>query len=286
MKISPMLNTVVNMDCIEVMNSLPEQSVQLVFADPPFNLNKNYNSYKDNLPLNDYLCWTRNWIESALRILKDDGSLLVYNIPRLLIHTTPILNDLAVFRHWIAWNSTGKPLGKTLQPAHYGILFYTKTKNSKFFDVRAPHKECRKCKAFLKDYGGKEHLRHPFGYQISDVWDDIHRVRHASKRVENHPCQLPVHLIERVILMTTDPGDLVVDPFCGGGSGAVAAKQMGRDFIGTEIDQYYQKISQEKLNCAEQTKFENVFASYHLRKIVSIRDCDIQESMHWINRAS
>ncbi len=281
-----MKNSVVHADCIETMNSLPEQSAQLVFADPPFNLNKNYNSYKDNLPLDEYLSWTREWIEASLRILKDDGSLLIYNIPRLLIHTTSILNELAVFRHWIAWNSTGKPLGKTLQPAHYGILFYTKTKNNKFFDVRAPHKECRKCKAFLKDYGGKEHLRHPFGYQISDVWDDIHRIRHASKRINDHPCQLPVHLIERAILMTTDPGDLVVDPFCGGGSGAVAAKQLGREFIGAEIDQYYQETSQDKLNIAEPTKFGDVFVSFHLRKIVSIRDCDIQEWMRLNDLAS
>ncbi len=177
-----MRNQVLNMDCIKAMDALPENSVQLVFADPPFNLNKNYNSYKDNLAIEDYLVWTRAWIESAIRILKDDGSLLVYNIPRLLICTAPILSELAIFKHWIAWNSTGKPLGKTLQPAHYGILYYTKTKESKFFDVRAPHKECRKCKAFLKDYGGKEHLRNPFGYQISDVWDDIHRVRQFAAR--------------------------------------------------------------------------------------------------------
>ena len=277
---------VINSDCIDVMDSLPERSAQLVFADPPFNLNKNYNSYKDNIPFDEYFEWTRKWIESSLRILRDDGSLLIYNIPRLLIHTTSILNELAHFRHWIAWNSTGKPLGKTLQPAHYGILFYTKTKQSKFFDVRAPHKTCRKCKSFLKDYGGKEHLRHPFGYQISDVWDDIHRIRHASKRIESHPCQLPVHLIERAILMSTDPGDLVFDPFCGGGSGAVAAKQLGRDFIGAEIDPHYRDVSQAKLNDAKPTTLDGVYASFHLQKVVSIRDCDIQGIMSWKSQAS
>jgi site-specific DNA-methyltransferase (adenine-specific) len=204
----------------------------------------------------------------------------------MLTYTTPILNEMAEFRHWIAWNAGGKPLGRTLQPAHYGILFYTKAKNSKFYDVRAPHKACRKCQTFLKDYGGKEHLRHPFGYQISDVWDDIHRVRHASKRIENHPCQLPVHLIERSILMTTDPGDLVIDPFCGGGAGVVAAKQMGRNYIGAEIDSYYQRISQEKMDEATATKVGDAYASIHLDKIVSIRDCDIREGLHCQPRAS
>ncbi len=280
------LNTVVNGDCIEMMQSLPNGSAQLVFADPPFNLDKKYRSYKDNLPFDKYMEWTEKWITAALDVLRDDGTLLLYNIPKLLTHTTPILNDKAEFRHWIAWNSGGKPLGKTLQPAHYGILFYTKTRDSKFYDVRAPHKACRKCHTFVKDYGGKEHLRHPFGYQISDVWDDIHRVRHSSKRIDQHPCQLPVHLIERLILMTTDPADLVIDPFCGGGSGAVAAKQMGRNYIGAEIDTYYQQASQEKMGAASPTMIGDAYVSLHLRKIVSIRDRDIREGIHCSPRAS
>ena len=280
------LNTVVNGDCIEMMQSLPKGAAQLVFADPPFNLDKKYRSYKDNLPFDKYMEWTEKWIVAALDALRDDGTLLLYNIPKLLTYTTPILNDKAKFRHWIAWNSGGKPLGKTLQPAHYGILFYTKTRDSKFYDVRAPHKACRKCHTFIKDYGGKEHLRHPFGYQISDVWDDIHRVRHSSKRIDQHPCQLPVHLIERLILMTTDPGDLVIDPFCGGGSGAVAAKQMGRNYIGAEIDAYYQQASQDKMDAASPTMVGDAYVSLHLRKIVSIRDRDIQEGIHCSPRVS
>ena len=284
--LNSVMNTVVNDDCIEVMNSLPEGSAHLVFADPPFNLHKKYETYKDNLPFEEYMEWTREWITAAIRILKDDGTILLYNIPKLLTYTAPILNDLAEFRHWVAWNSGGKPLGRTLQPAHYGILFYTKTRQSKFYDVRAPHKACRKCHTYMKDYGGKEHLRHPFGYQVSDVWDDIHRVRHASKRIARHPCQLPVHLIERAILMTTDPGDLVVDPFCGGGSGAVAARQMGRNYVGAEIDRYYQETSQQKMDEAQPSLVGNAFASMHLGKIVSIRNCDIQEDIHCKSRAN
>ena len=184
-----LLDKVHNTDCIELMRSMPAGSMSMIFADPPFNLNKKYSSYKDNLPFNEYMEWTEEWLTEACRILKPDGSIFVYNIPRLLTYTSAILNELAEFRHWIAWNSNGQPLGKTLQPAHYGILFYTKDRNSKFYDVRAPHKTCRICEAYLKDYGGKEHLRHEFGYQVSDVWDDIHRVRHRSKRIDSHPCQ-------------------------------------------------------------------------------------------------
>ena len=257
------------------MRAMPAESVDMVFADPPFNLKKKYSSYKDNMPFADYISWTEEWIEEACRILKPDGNIFVYNIPKLLVYTAEILNRFAHFRHWIAWNANGQPLGKTLMPAHYGILFYAKSKTGKFYDVRAPHKTCRACNNFLKDYGGKAHLRHQFGYLVSDVWDDIHRVRHNSKRIEAHPCQLPVHLLERLILMATDESDVIFDPFCGGGSAAVAAKQMGRKYIGAEMDAGYCKSANIKFKSAKESKINGAFASAHLNKIVSIRDADI-----------
>ena len=275
--VASLVDDIHNVDCIELMRSMPSNSVSVVFADPPFNLSKKYLSYKDNLPYQEYINWTQEWVAEACRILKPDGSIFVYNIPKLLVDTAAILNNYAHFRHWIAWNSNSQPLGKTLQPAHYGILFYTKSKSGKFYDVRAPHKTCRVCKKFLKDYGGKEHLRHPFGYQVSDVWDDIHRVRHNSKRIDAHPCQLPVHLLERIILMTTDENDIVFDPFCGGGSAAVAAKQMGRKYIGADIDKYYCSVARNKLNSSRPVMKYGCYVSIHLRKIVSIRDVDATE---------
>ena len=132
-----------NRDCLDLMAEMPTASVSMIFADPPFNLGKKYHSYKDNIPFKQYIRWTEKWLQECVRLLKDDGSLFLYNIPRLLVYSANLLNTVAEFRHWIAWNSNGQPLGKTLQPAHYGILFYTKNKNSKFYDVRAPHKTCR-----------------------------------------------------------------------------------------------------------------------------------------------
>lgn len=89
-------------DCLKLMQRLPDESVQMVFADPPFNLSKKYLSYKDNLPLQTYLAWTRAWLTEAVRVLRDDGSLFLYNIPKLLTYSSCILNELAEFRHWIA----------------------------------------------------------------------------------------------------------------------------------------------------------------------------------------
>lgn len=264
------------MDCISVMQSMRAGSVQMIFADPPFNLNKKYKTYKDKIAFDDYMEWTASWIKECVRILKKDGSFFLYNIPRLLIHTTPILSGELDFRHWIAWNSNGKPLGKTLQPAHYGILFYTKNGRSKFYDVRTPHARCRKCQEFLKDYGGKKHLRHEFGYQVSDVWNDIHRSRHKCNRIDGHPCQLPVHLIERMILMTTDENDIVFDPFAGGGSAAIASKQMGRRYIGCDIDREYAEAGTARYENAKDMKnLYDKYVSLHLGRIVSVRDIDL-----------
>ncbi len=263
-------------DCVKIMQSMRANSVQMIFADPPFNLNKKYNSYKDKMKFTEYMEWTEQWLEESARVLKEGGSLFLYNTPKILSHTTPILNDLLEFRHWIAWNSNGQPLGKTLQPAHYGILFYTKTRNSKYYDIRAPHPKCRACETYLKDYGGKEHLRHSFGYQISDVWNDIHRVRHNNRRIDNHPCQLPVHLIERMILMTTDENDIVLDLFCGGGSAAIAAKQMGRRYIGCDIDKEYVNATNSRYRKAQGVKdMMGAYVSMHLGQVASIRDVDV-----------
>jgi len=266
--------TVHQRDCVDLMRAMPGNSVDMVFSDPPFNLNKRYKSYKDRRPFEEYLEWTSTWVKEAVRVLKPSGSIFIYNIPKILTYTSAMLNEVAEFRHWIAWNANGRPLGKSLQPAHYGILFYTKTGNYKFYDVRAPHKRCRVCAEYLKDYGGKSHLRHKFGYQVSDVWDDIHRVRHNCRRIEEHPCQLPVPLIERMILMTTDENDIVLDIFAGAGTAAVAARQMGRRYIGAEIDGDYCAAARGKLERARPVKEGGAYVSVYLKKVVSMRDVD------------
>jgi len=132
-------------------------------------------------------------------------------------------------------------------PAHYGILFYTKSpKDFKFHELRSPHKKCRKCGEMIKDYGGKKSQINPYGTLLSDVWADIHRIRHNTRR-DAHPCQLPEPLLERLILMTTHEGDVVMDPFIGAGTTALAAKRLGRDYIGIDIDPKYKKIVADKI---------------------------------------
>jgi site-specific DNA-methyltransferase (adenine-specific) len=272
------INQIIQGDCLKVMKNIPDNSVDITFADPPFNLGKKYNGYMDNKEFNEYLDWCKQWIYEMVRITKNTGSIFVHNIPKWLTYYTSFLNEIAYFKHWIAWDASTAPMGKSLQPSHYGILYYVKDpKKSKFYEIRYPHKRCRKCNYLLKDYGGKKAGLHPFGPLVSDVWTDIHRIKHNKYR-DKHPCQLPVHLLERIILMSTDKNDIVLDPFVGTGTTVIAAKRLGRRFIGIDIDEKYVSITKAKLSKELFiSKIGGAWVSFYLDKIVTIRDMDWQK---------
>lgn len=269
------INKILQGDCLDLFRDIPDESIDLTFADPPFNLKKKYNGYKDSREFQDYLQWCEKWIAEMVRVTKSTGSIILHNIPKWLTYYAFYLNKMVDFKHWIAWDAPTAPMGKSLQPSHYGILFYAKDgKKNKFYEIRHPHKRCRKCGYLLKDYGGKKEGLHPFGPLVSDVWTDIHRIKHNKYRDE-HPCQLPVHLLERLILMTTDEGDIILDPFMGTGTTSIAAKRLGRYFIGFEIDDNYvgiatNKVAKEKAD----SRIENVWISCFLGEIISLRDKD------------
>lgn len=273
--IEPRLNQIVQGDCLDILKTIPDDSVDVAFADPPFNLKKRYNSTKDDLETQAYLDWSASWIREMVRVTKPTGSIFLHNIPKWLTHYANFLNQWAHFKHWIAWDAPTAPMGKTLQPSHYGILFYVKDlKRNKFYEIRGSHKRCRQCGWLHKDYGGKKEALHPFGPLLSDVWTDIHRVRHHKYR-DDHPCQLPVHLLERIILMASDEGDVILDPFSGAGATAIAAKRLGRKYIGVELDGEYVRISENKLKMERpNSKIGGAWISTFLDEIVTIRDVD------------
>lgn len=276
--INSYINNIIQGDCVELLKTIPDNSVDCTFADPPFNLKKGYNSYKDRLKIQEYLDWCEVWITEMVRITKPTGAIFLHNIPKWLTFYTEILNRQADFKHWISWDAATAPMGKSLQPAHYGILFYAKdAKQFKFHEIRYPHKRTRKSGILAKDYGGKKSMLHPFGPLVSDVWTDIFRVKHNKYRDE-HPCQLPIHLLERIILMATNENDIILDPFTGTGTTAIAAKRLGRQYIGFELDAEYVTITKNKLE-QEQTlsKIGNCWISCYLDKIVTLRNEDWDE---------
>lgn len=268
------INQILKGDCLKLFKSIPNNSVDCIFADPPFNLNKKYNSHVDKLVETEYLDWCKLWIDECLRVLKDSGFIFLHNIPKWLTFYANFLNYKAVFRHWISWDAMTAPMGKTLQPAHYGILFYSKTNDrSKFNEIRYPHKRDRKG-VLIKDYGGKKNILHPFGPLCSDVWTDIHRIRHSKYRDE-HPCQLPIHLLERIILMSSEENDIILDPFMGTGTTAIASKRLGRNFIGFEKDKKYCEIANKKVKSENfLSKIGEYWVSFYINEIVSLREKD------------
>jgi len=282
--INKYINQIIQGDCLEIMKTIPDNSIDITFADPPFNLGKKYNGYRDNKEFHAYLGWCKGWIYEMVRITKPTGSIFLHNIPKWLTYYATFLNEIAYFRHWIAWDAPTAPMGKSLQPSHYGILYYVKNpKEAKFYEIRYPHKRCRKCGYLLKDYGGKKASLHPFGPLISDVWTDIHRIKHNKYRDE-HPCQLPIHLLERIILMSTDEGDIVLDPFVGTGTTVIAAKRLGRKFIGIDIDEKYVKITKNKLSKeSSNSKIGDTWVSFYLDEIVTIRNNDWEKLAHYFS---
>ncbi|MBA3808169.1 MAG: site-specific DNA-methyltransferase [Solirubrobacterales bacterium] len=227
-------------DCINLLRALKSESVDTVFADPPFNLGKQYgHQVSDNLLESEYVEWGQEWIRECVRILKPGGAFFLYNLPKWNVIFSSYLVELGMdFRHWIAISMKfGLPIPGRLYPAHYSLLYHTKGKPKTFGKVRTPIEICRHCGGDIKDYGGHRGAMNPNGVNLTDVWTDIPPVRHwkfkSKKRTAN---QLSTKLLERVVHLSTQVDDLVLDPFGGSGTTFAVAERLGRYWIGSEIE--------------------------------------------------
>ena len=227
-------------DCVSVLGNIKSEIVDTVFADPPFNLDKRYGKKSnDNLEDEEYLEWSKKWMREAIRIIKPGGAFFLYNLPKwnILLGSFMYENGM-MFRHWIAVDiKLSLPIPKRLYPSHYSLLYFTKGKPKTFHKIRTPIDLCRHCGKEIKDYGGHRGAMNPNGVNLTDVWNDIPPVRHRKfkheKRAEN---QLSTKLLERVVRMSTDKDDLVVDPFGGGGTTFAVCEKLQRRWIGSEIE--------------------------------------------------
>lgn len=224
-------------DCLKILAGLQLNSVDLAFADPPFNLGKKYSSnIDDSRAEHEYLDWCRAWLDGVVRVLKPGGSLFLWNIPKWNLQLGAYLNQKLTFRHWITVDiKYSLPIPKRLYPSHYALLYFVKGKKPAIFHPdRIPVPCCRHCGGELRDYGGYKDKMNPRGVNLSDVWTDIPPVRHAKykKRDAN---ALALKLMDRIISMASDPGSVVLDPFGGSGTTYVAAELNGRRWIGAEL---------------------------------------------------
>ncbi|NLH11467.1 MAG: site-specific DNA-methyltransferase [Holophagae bacterium] len=224
-------------DCVGWMRGLDGSSADLVFADPPFNLNKDYGTgVRDDLPETHYFDWSCDWLREAVRILRPGGALFLYNIPKWGVHLASWLSQYLEFRHWITIDiKFSLPIPGRLYPSHYSLLYFTKGgRPARFSPPRLPIETCRHCGGEIRDYGGYKDRMNPKGVNLTDVWTDISPVRHAryKRRKAN---ELPLKLLDRVLDIASNEGDLVVDPFGGSGTTYVAAEIKARRWLGCEI---------------------------------------------------
>jgi site-specific DNA-methyltransferase (adenine-specific) len=228
------------MDCMAVLPLVADEVIDTVFADPPFNLGKEYGANTDDeQPDGTYVCWCRHWLSECVRVLKPGGSLFVYNLPRWNILIGAYLTTLGMeFRHWIAIElSACLPIPRRLHPSHYSLLYYTKGKPKTFRRIRTPIQTCRHCGGEVKDYGGHRGAMNSGGVTLKDVWTDIPPVRHWKfKSKQRRANALSTKILDRVVEMSTLPGDLVLDPFGGSGTTFSVCEAKDRRWIGTEID--------------------------------------------------
>jgi len=253
------LNIILEGDCVEVLNGLPAQSVDLVFADPPYNLQLRGDLFRPNLTRVDavdnewdqfesfaeYDAFTRQWLAACRRVLKENGTLWVigtyHNIFRVgtaLMDTGFwILNDVA----WVKHNPMPNMRGTRFTNAHETLIWAQKHKGNPYtFNYHV-----------MKSLNGDKQMR-------SDWYMPIVRGK-ARIRINGekaHPTQKPLELLQRIILACTDPGDTVLDPFFGSGTTGAAAKQLHRNWIGIERDLTYIEVAQRRIDEVEQPPYD------------------------------
>lgn len=226
-------------DCRELLRAVRSNSIHCVFADPPFNLSKEYgNGFRDEWTADAaYLEWCEGWVAECCRVTAEGGAVFLYSLPRWAYHLAAMLEGGGMeFRHWIALSMKGTyPRGKKLYPAHYALLYFTKGAPRVFNKIRLPVPSCRHCGGDVKDYGGHRKYLHPDGLNLTDFWEDTSPNRHRRSKARPGVNELKPMIPARAIELSTLPGEIVLDPFGGGGSTFEAAQGLGRLWLGSEI---------------------------------------------------
>ena len=236
-------------DAIEELQKISDKSVRLIVTDPPYNLNKNYGNNQDRLEFDEYLDFSRRWLNEAYRILTDDGSIYVFMGMRYISYIYSILEQELnmTFNSWITWYYT-QGMGKTkgFSPRHDDILMFTKHPKKFVFhldSVRVPQKY----------YRSVNNMR---GANPGNVWEFSH-MHYCNRNRKQHPTQKPEGLFERMILASSDPGDIVLDPFVGSGTALRVCQQTGRNGIGIDCNPEYIEMTKARL-AEEFTGFDSI----------------------------
>ncbi len=248
------LNEIYWVGCVKAMKDIPAESVDLVVADPPYKLNKNFGSWKEAEHRDEWLPWSIRWLTECRRVMKQGASIFVYGIHHHLCWIHCHLYEMGLnYRRQIIWYYENGFAGytKTLA-AHYElILWFSKGANYTYHPIREPYKSKERLKYKITKKG-KTWKPHPDGRLAGDVWRfPVLAGRRFSNEKVDHPTQKPLSISTRLVKHFSNPGEIVLVPFAGSGSECVAATQNERRFVGFEIEPKYVEIAKIRLGQEE-----------------------------------
>ena len=233
-------------DVLEALSDhVPDGSISLVFADPPYNIGKDFNGRKDRWPSDEkYLEWCYRWMDLCIKKLSPHGSMYLMAATQNMPHLDLFLRERLVILSRIVWayDSSGVQARKYFGSLYEPILFCVKDKRNYTFNAEDIMVEARTgATRKLIDYRKPKPTPYNTRKVPGNVWQ-IPRVRYRMEEYEKHPTQKPTALLDRIIRASSNPGDVVLDPFSGTFTTSAVAQSLGRESIGIEIEENYVKI--------------------------------------------
>lgn len=250
---SDYVNKVFNEDALVGLRRVRDSSIDLILTDPPYNLGKDYGNESDKQGVQDYLRWTERWIETALPKLKPNGSLYIFLTWRFSPEIFVMLKQRMTMMNEIIWDRRVPSMGgsvRSYSSVHDTVGFFVNQKDY-YFDldaIRIPYDAETKKARSRSIFVGAKWLE--IGYNPKDVWS-VSRLHREHRERADHPTQKPLEIVERMVRASCPPGGIILDPFMGTGTTAVAAQRCGRQFVGFELNPSYCEIITRRLAAPE-----------------------------------
>jgi len=247
-----LLNKVICGDCIEVLGGVRKPFADLIFADPPFNIGHKYDKYNDRVKKEEYIAWTEDWMTACKNVLKPHGSFYIAIGDEYAANVKIIADKLhLVMRNWIIWHYTfGQQMKNKFARSHTHIFYFVKDKKNFTFNDYAVRISSDRQSIY------KDKRANPKGKLPDDVWDEYPRVCGTFDERMDFPCQMPESLLTRIIRVSSNEDDWILDPFIGSGTTAVVAAKLGRKFTGIDISEEYVRKSKERVESCKNLAIE------------------------------
>lgn len=246
-----LIDTIIKGDCIAGMSKIPNACVDLIIADPPYNLNKDFGEWKEMEKKDDWLNWSKSWLKESHRVLRPGGNIFVYGIHHHLCWLQCYMYEIGLtYRRQIIWNYENGFAGytKTLAAHYEPILWFSKGPEFTYHPIREPYKSTARLKHKITK-NGKVWVPNPEGRLAGDVWKfPVLAGRRFRDEKVDHPTQKPISISTRIVKHFSSTGEIVLVPFVGSGSECVAAKNEGRHYCGYELNAEYINIARHRLS--------------------------------------